>query len=150
MPFFFPISLSLPTVQPRGQYQHQKSTLEGKQKHCRLYSGRGRLTTVKFNNSPLHNTERKRHDSKFKVEFWKDQVVRELKAFNGTVVMYPPAGFSNKWNFNVCGSKQMCTWLVLDIVFFKDKVSCDPRAIHSHHNCFQQLKKVDVIVLSHS
>lgn len=61
---FFPVSLSLPVVQPQGgQYQHWRKHEEDEEDgeeeggHCGPDPGRGRLTTVEFNNSPLNTRE---------------------------------------------------------------------------------------------
>lgn len=75
---FFPVSLSLPVAQPRGDSTstgertgRRKEGEEEGGEHCGPDPGRGRLTTVEFNNSPLNTREEEARFGVYEADSWK-------------------------------------------------------------------------------
>lgn len=134
MPFFL-VSLSLPGSSAlKGQYQHWRKHEEEDEEeegggHCGPDPGRGRLTTVEFNNSPLNTREEEVRFGVYEVDSWKGRG----GGGGGAVVVRP---LELQRNFQVGSSKHVCTG---------SSVIPEPP---THTFTIFNLKKQDVIVLS--
>lgn len=101
----------------------------GRGGHCGPDPGRGRLTTVEFNNSPLNTREEEVRFGVYEVDSWKGRG----GGGGGAVVVRP---LELQRNFQVGSSKHVCTG---------SSVIPEPP---THTFTIFNLKKQDVIVLS--
>lgn len=109
---FFPVSLSLPAAQPRGDSTSTGESTGGG--HCGPDLGRERLTTVEFNNSPLNTREEEARFGEYEAVSWKGR---------GVGVGGGSSRASTGATAELSGGKQQaCVYW-----FF-----CNPRATHSH------------------